>query len=109
MKSGDNMSENITEKDFLAKKVEYLNKQITKQIKNLFVRDFSKVKYVEELPFTFFHIIFKKNIVETLTISLAKQNKLKTNDLNKIYKMFNIKTKPQEFAGIKIELFKRCH
>lgn len=92
-------------KDYI--KVEGLNRNIQTQIRNLCSGDFSNTTCVEDLPFYYFHINFKKNILEALLKEALSKKEIKQADIDKLLTVFDEnKVKVSKIEDVSLVLFK---
>lgn len=84
-----------------------LNNNIQTQIKNLCSGDFSNTTCVEDLPFYYFHINFKKNILEALLKEALSKKEIKQADVDKLLTVFDAdKVKVSKIEDVSLVLFK---
>lgn len=88
-------------------KVVNLNNNIQTQIRNLCSGDFSNTTCVEDLPFYYFHINFKKNILEALLKEALSKKEIKQTDIDKLLTVFDeSKVKVSKIEDVSLVLFK---
>ena len=87
-------------------RINQLDKQIKKQIRNLCAADYSDYQLVEDFPFFAFHVWFKKAVLETLAVDAMKSGELSSTDFEECLSLFPETKRIKDIKSVKIEHFK---
>ena len=87
-------------------RINQLDKQIKKQIRNLCAADYSNYQLVEDFPFFAFHVWFKKAVLEILAADAMKSGELSASDFEDCLSLFPETKRVKDIKSVKIEYFK---